>query len=119
MIIGFPTLRLRGDYLAIVTLGFGEILPGSSRTGTTSAASNLTNGTIGIKGHRPPGFPFADSARHVAAVQHAGFEPLVLPRSRRWSSSRVYVNVRAADSRLGRAWISVREDETAAAADWA
>ena len=58
VIIGAPTLRLRGDYLAIVTLGFGEIIPRFFVNGDNIFGYNLTNGTIGIKGIDPPGFPF-------------------------------------------------------------
>src|ERR687888_124664 len=58
VIIGLPTLRLRGDYLAIVTLGFGEILPQIARNGDNLFASgfNLTNGTGGITPIDGPGF---------------------------------------------------------------
>src|SRR5215213_4960295 len=90
VIIGAPTLRLRGDYLAIVTLGFGEIIPRFFQNGDDLGGFNLTNGTIGIKAIDSPGLQF-------------------LPDT-------FYVNIRLRDSRLGRAWISVREDETAAAA---
>ena len=48
IIIGAPTLRLKSDYLALVTLGFGEILPQVFRNGETSTGFNLTNGTKGI-----------------------------------------------------------------------
>ena len=116
IIIGFPTLRLRGDYLAIVTLGFGEIIPQFFRNGDDLGGFNLTNGTIGIKAIDAPGFPFL---------------PDSLPTWQRFSTLdlipwyftilvmvliTVFVNVRLQNSRLGRAWISVREDETAAAA---
>ena len=57
VIIGAPTLRLRGDYLAIVTLGFGEIIPRFFQNGDDLGGFNLTNGTIGIKAIDPPGFP--------------------------------------------------------------
>ena len=49
ILLGAPTLRLRGDYLAIVTLGFGEIVPIVFRN-----ASEYTEGPNGIGGHRPP-----------------------------------------------------------------
>src|SRR4030095_16093263 len=49
VIIGAPTLRLRGDYLAIVTLGFGEIIPRFFQNGDDLAGFNLTNGSIGSK----------------------------------------------------------------------
>ena len=48
VIIGLPTLRLRGDYLAIVTLGFGEIMPQIATNGNSLFGFNLTNGTSGI-----------------------------------------------------------------------
>ena len=48
MLIGLPTLRLRGDYLAIVTLGFGEILPQVARNGDSLFGQNVTNGPQGI-----------------------------------------------------------------------
>jgi branched-chain amino acid transport system permease protein len=95
IIIGAPTLRLRGDDLA----GF-----------------NLTNGTIGIKAIDSPGFPFLPES--LAAWQRFGTLDL-----NPWYYTivvlvliTVYVNIRLRDSRLGRAWISVREDETAASA---
>src|ERR687888_249401 len=58
VIIGLPTLRLRGDYLAIVTLGFGEILPQIARNGDSlfGTGFNLTNGTGGITPIDGPGF---------------------------------------------------------------
>jgi len=48
VLIGWPTLRLRGDYLAIVTLGFGEIIPDVFRNGDDIAGHNLTNGVRGV-----------------------------------------------------------------------
>src|SRR5438067_11630554 len=58
VIIGLPTLRLRGDYLAIVTLGFGEILPQIARNGDSlfGTGFNLTNGPNGITPLDSPGF---------------------------------------------------------------
>src|SRR5918995_2325785 len=56
VVIGFPTLRLRGDYLAIVTLGFGEIMPQAARNGDNlfGTGFNLTNGAQGINPIDPP-----------------------------------------------------------------
>lgn len=116
VIIGAPTLRLRGDYLAIVTLGFGEIIPRFFQNGDKLGGFNLTNGTIGIKAIDAPGIQFLPDS--LAAWQRFGsldlnpwyYTILVLVLIT------IYVNVRLRDSRLGRAWISVREDETAAAA---
>ena len=63
VIIGAPTLRLRGDYLAIVTLGFGEIIPRFFQNGDDLGGFNLTNGTIGIKSIDAPGIPFLPESR--------------------------------------------------------
>ena len=114
VIIGAPTLRLRGDYLAVVTLGFGEIIPRFFINGDNIFGYNLTNGTVGIKGIDSPGIPFVPSR----AWQQFGtldlspwyYTILVLVLIT------VFVNIRLRDSRLGRAWVAVREDETAAAA---
>src|SRR5437763_620479 len=58
VLIGLPTLRLRGDYLAIVTLGFGEILPQIARNGDNlfNTGFNLTNGPQGVTSMDPIGF---------------------------------------------------------------
>ena len=56
VLIGFPTLRLRGDYLAIVTLGFGEIMPQIANNGDNLFGHNVTNGPQGINPIDPPGF---------------------------------------------------------------
>ncbi len=56
MLIGIPTLRLRGDYLAIVTLGFGEIIPQFVRNGDNIGGYNLTNGSFGLNGIDGLGF---------------------------------------------------------------
>jgi branched-chain amino acid transport system permease protein len=115
VIIGAPTLRLRGDYLAIVTLGFGEIIPRFFLNGDDIFGYNLTNGTIGIKGIDSPGIPLLpDSLNTWRQFGTLDLNPwyytilvLVLVT--------VFVNIRLRDSRLGRAWVAVREDETAAA----
>lgn len=114
VIIGFPTLRLRGDYLAIVTLGFGEIIPRFFLNGNDLGGFNLTNGTIGIKAIDSPGIGFIPDP----AWQRFGTLDL-----NPWFYTilglvliTIFVNVRLQSSKLGRAWVSVREDETAAAA---
>jgi branched-chain amino acid transport system permease protein len=56
VLIGLPTLRLRGDYLAIVTLGFGEIIPQFVRNGDHVGGFNLTNGSFGLTGIDGLGF---------------------------------------------------------------
>jgi branched-chain amino acid transport system permease protein len=130
IIIGLPTLRLRGDYLAIVTLGFGEILPQIARNGDNLLGVNVTNGPNGITPLDPPGFGNSISSAtggflpsnfltcckandlgHLvqsADVYYWGAIVLLLVT--------VFCSYRLQFSRLGRAWIAIREDETAAAA---
>ena len=123
VVIGLPTLRLRGDYLAIVTLGFGEILPQIARNGDNdSAGFNLTNGPQGINPIDPPGFGNWLSrldrrlpARELPDQPRTARSALLLDRARLLALHRLLL-VRLRDSRLGRAWIAIREDETAAAA---
>src|SRR5215210_817465 len=116
VIIGAPTLRLRGDYLAIVTLGFGEIIPKFFQNGDDLGGFNLTNGTIGIKAIDSPGLQFLPDTfdawqRFGTLYLHPWYYTILVV-----VLITIYVNVRLRDSKLGRAWISVREDETAAAA---
>jgi branched-chain amino acid transport system permease protein len=116
VIIGAPTLRLRGDYLAIVTLGFGEIIPRFFQNGDDLGGFNLTNGTIGIKAIDSPGLQFLPDTfdawqRFGTLYLHPWYYTILV-----LVLITIYVNIRLRDSRLGRAWISVREDETAAAA---
>jgi branched-chain amino acid transport system permease protein len=110
VLIGLPTLRLRGDYIAIVTLGFGEIIRVFAQNGDEIHifGHQLTNGRQGITATDAIGFP-----------GHQGFSQLDL-RPWYWVALgmvliTLYVNFRVRDSRLGRAWIAIREDEVAAA----
>jgi len=119
ILIGFPTLRLRGDYLAIVTLGFGEIIPQFVRNADNLHGFDLTHGTFGISPIDAPGFgeTLSDSLGLPASYQ-ASFDR---DRLFYWTALfllgvTVFACVRLRDSRLGRAWIAIREDETAAAA---
>jgi branched-chain amino acid transport system permease protein len=114
ILIGLPTLRLRGDYLAIVTLGFGEILPQVANNGDDLGSFNLTNGPNGITPIDAPGF-FGVSFQEGSGSFFTG------PRLYFWFvlvlvAITVFCSLRLRDSRLGRAWIAIREDETAAAA---
>jgi branched-chain amino acid transport system permease protein len=111
ILIGLPTLRLRGDYLAIVTLGFGEIIPQVVRNADEEGLGfDLTNGTFGISPIDSVAFgdfvfrleSNKDDLHYWAAIGLLLFT--------------VFCCVRLRDSRLGRAWIAIREDETAAAA---
>ena len=69
ILIGLPTLRLRGDYLAIVTLGFGEIVPQAVRNADNVFGFDLTHGTFGISPIDSPGFgSVGDVARPAAQL---------------------------------------------------
>jgi branched-chain amino acid transport system permease protein len=113
MIIGLPTLRLRGDYIAIVTLAFGEIvrvfaINGDEITLPFTDDAKLTAGRQGITPIDAITLPGLDQ-----------FNPLNL-RPWYWTALAMvlvvlFVNIRLRDSRLGRAWIAIREDEVAAA----
>jgi branched-chain amino acid transport system permease protein len=102
ILFGAPTLRLRGDYLAIVTLGFGEIVPIVARN-----MDGITNGAAGLNGVQAPrllGYSFGvDSVPYY----YVGLGLVALL---------VFVSTRLRDSRVGRAWMAIREDETAAGA---
>lgn len=102
VLFGAPTLRLRGDYLAIVTLGFGEIVPIVVRNW-----SDLTNGAAGLNGVAAPrlfGWSFGVDSTPYYYVAICMVALLV------------FVSLRLRDSRIGRAWMAIREDEIAAAA---
>ena len=105
LLLGAPTLRLRGDYLAIVTLGFGEIVPVVFNNSDT-----YTNGTNGITALYQPSVPFL-------FPQGFGFGnpvPYYITVAAIIAIAMILL-YRLQDSRLGRAWMAVREDELAAA----
>jgi branched-chain amino acid transport system permease protein len=130
ILLGAPTLKLRGDYLAIVTLGFGEIvrivfrnlgdftlalpafLGGAVLIGPNA---NLTGGNVGINPIDPPTIPIPGpwgeaivfSNQNAIASWYLVLALLIIT---------YVVCVRLRDSKLGRAWMAIREDETAAAA---
>jgi branched-chain amino acid transport system permease protein len=112
MLIGLPTLRLRGDYIAIVTLAFGEIIYRFAINGdqvNLAEGYKLTNGRQAISPIDTidlPGFAPFDSA---LSLRPFFWFCLVLV------AIVLLVNFRLRDSRLGRAWIAIREDEVAAA----
>jgi branched-chain amino acid transport system permease protein len=121
VLIGLPTLRLRGDYLAIVTLGFGEIMPQIARNGDNlfNTGFNLTNGAQGINPVDPPGF--GETLNGWLGLPSDYLTASNGLRLFYWTALvlllfTVFCSVRLRDSRLGRAWIAIREDETAAAA---
>ena len=119
ILIGLPTLRLRGDYLAIVTLGFGEIIPIFVRNGDNLGGFNLTAGTFGINPIDSPGFgeSLSDAVGLPVNFQQSfDREKLFFYAALALLLLTIFCSVRLRDSRLGRAWIAIREDETAAAA---
>jgi branched-chain amino acid transport system permease protein len=103
VLLGAPTLRLRGDYLAIVTLGFGEIVPNFFLNATP-----LTGGTRGMNPiAKPPSLgPF-----NFGATDQRNWYWLILAIG----VLSIFMILRMYDSRLGRSWQAVREDELAAA----
>jgi branched-chain amino acid transport system permease protein len=110
-IIGFPTLRLRGDYIAIVTLAFGEIAAVVARNGDTIhiAGYKLTGGPTAIApidSLKLPGLSAFNSATDLRPFYWLGLAMAVIM---------LLVSFSLRDSRLGRAWIAIREDEVAAA----
>jgi branched-chain amino acid transport system permease protein len=120
-ILGAPTLKLRGDYLAIVTLGFGEII--RIFMNNLNAPVNITNGPQGINLIDPIrifGVSLAGERGSNATVYFGGismpsvnayyFLFLVL------CIAIIFISIRLQNSRLGRAWVAIREDEIAAKA---
>ncbi|MFF9276334.1 branched-chain amino acid ABC transporter permease [Streptomyces griseosporeus] len=117
VLIGAPTLRLRGDYLAIVTLGFGEIFRITVLNMDGTSGPDVTNGSNGISSipnldilgfdfgqeHTILGFTLARFANYFLLMLLITLIVVVVFR-------------RSSDSRIGRAWIAIREDETAALA---
>src|SRR5713101_2734303 len=115
VLLGAPTLKLRGDYLAIVTLGFGEII--RIFLNNLNAPLNITNGPQGVNlidPFRLGSFSFA-RPEVVLGVAFSGpqkyYYLLLLI-----TIGVVVVNLRLQNSRLGRAWEAIREDEIAAKA---
>jgi branched-chain amino acid transport system permease protein len=104
VILGAPTLKLRGDYLAIVTLGFGEII--RIFLNNLSQPVNITNGPRGITGIDP--FSLA-GFRFTTAIQYYFLLLAVMLVI-------IVINLRLQNSRIGRAWEAIREDEIAARA---
>jgi branched-chain amino acid transport system permease protein len=105
VILGAPTLRLRGDYLAIVTLAFGEIVPRVFEN--WEYVSNGRQGITPIDRVYFPGVGELNYPIELTGIYYVGLAMVLIT---------LFVNIRMRDSRLGRAWIAVREDEVAAAA---
>jgi branched-chain amino acid transport system permease protein len=117
VVIGAPTLRLRGDYLAIVTLGFGEIFRIAMGNLDGASGPQVTNGPNGIP-NIPDlvifGYDFGEP-HTIAGFQVASFANYFLLMLL-VTALVVLVFSRAGNSRIGRAWVAIREDETAATA---
>jgi branched-chain amino acid transport system permease protein len=113
-ILGAPTLRLRGDYLAIVTLAFGEIVPRVFELSTSGpfgiGTLDISHGRQGITPVDKIYFPGIGTLQYPLELTGIYFVVLAL------LLIVLFINIRLRDSRLGRAWIAVREDEVAAAA---
>lgn len=123
VVIGAPTLRLKSDYLALVTLGFGEILPEVFRNSDFNGSShgvpflngwNFTNGTKGIGPVDRVGMGFLDAIpgipKTIVSSDYRTKYYVILA----FCGMFVWVSVKLRDGRLGRAWMAIREDELAA-----
>ena len=120
-ILGAPTLKLRGDYLAIVTLGFGEII--RIFMNNLNAPVNITNGPQGINLIDPIrvfGVSLAGERGSNATVYFGSF---AMPSVNAYyflflilCIVIIFISIRLQNSRLGRAWVAIREDEIAAKA---
>jgi branched-chain amino acid transport system permease protein len=110
VIIGLPTLRLRGDYIAIVTLAFGEIIGVAVVQGTTIHLGGGQTLTAGNQGISPIDLPYFPVVGHFSLLNLRPWYYLVFVLM----LFVIWVNRRLRDSRLGRAWIALREDEVAA-----
>ena len=110
-IIGLPTLRLRGDYIAIVTLAFGEIIGRFAMNGDTVKLGDykFSNGRQSISPIDQIDLPLLEQFDSATDIRPYYWTVLAL------ALVVLFVNFRLRDSRLGRAWIALREDEVAAA----
>jgi len=115
VLLGTPTLRLRGDYLAIVTLGFGEII--RIFLNNLNAPVNITNGPQGVNLIDPVAFGgFSLGKTHMLfgvtfSAAHQYYYLFLL-----LTLAVIFISLRLQDSRIGRAWVAIREDEVAAEA---
>ncbi len=111
MVIGLPTLRLRGDYIAIVTLAFGEIVGriaiNGDQIGLPGTAESLTAGRQGITPVDKIQLPFLEQFQSLdlRPWYFVALAMVVIV---------LIINFQLRDSRLGRAWVAMREDEVAA-----
>ena len=120
-LLGAPTLKLRGDYLAIVTLGFGEII--RIFMNNLNGPVNITNGPQGINLIDPVRIGPLSLAGEAGAGGIVRIGAYTMPSVNAYyflflllCAATVFISVRLQHSRLGRAWIAIREDEIAAKA---
>jgi len=116
VIIGAPTLRLRGDYLALVTLGFGEVITQFFRNSNNIDGYNVANGDAGIPIVDPIGLGLFSLIGGVPeSLTNSGrdnvYKILVLGAL---LGLCIFVSLRIRGGRLGRAWLAIREDQLAA-----
>ena len=115
ILLGAPTLRLRGDYLAIVTLGFGEII--RIFLNNLNAPVNITNGPQGVNLIDPVaigGFSFSQTHSFFGLTFPGIYTYYYLFLA--LTLLVIFVSLRLQNSRIGRAWVAIREDEVAAEA---
>ena len=110
IILGAPTLRLRGDYLAIVTLAFGEIVPR-----TFLNLEGITRGSKGMIAIGRPVVPAVDGGQIVPKELYNSDQTAWYYLIFVIGCLSVFAIYRLANSRIGRAWMAMREDELAAA----
>ncbi len=103
IVLGIPVLRLRGDYLAIVTLGFGQIIAVLLTSDELTAFTGGPKGVAAVGGPHFFGIPFTSNSDYVYLILIA----IILA---------IFVTIRLRNSRVGRAWEAMREDETVARA---
>jgi branched-chain amino acid transport system permease protein len=116
VIIGAPTLRLRSDYLAIVTLGFGQIIPEffTNAGDVPPGHLNISNGTKGITPLDPIGMGPLSNIPGVNPTLGPFDLPYRFAIFAVLAGLCMFVSLRIRDGRLGRAWLAIREDELAA-----
>ena len=115
VLLGLPVLRLKGDYLAVVTLGFGEVI--RVLANNLDKPTNFTNGPQGISAIGRPLVSVADGLEKSFGQQSFKWELLLL-----YAlviiiiGFAVLLTIRLDHSKIGRAWVAIREDEVAAQA---
>jgi branched-chain amino acid transport system permease protein len=117
VIIGAPTLRLRSDYLALVTLGFGEIINEVFYNGDNIFGQNISNGTQGINPVDSVRFFKFDNTGKLTWGDVGPFD--LLPKFVLFvllAALILFASIRIREGKLGRAWLAIREDELAASA---